>query len=305
MSRSKFARLVKNDLQGLARGFGLNDEGRKIDLEDRLVEYFHNHKEELVRNSGYSKFFNLSDLEDGSSSSRSGSTSSVSNASSSASPEKEDEEGNEKEVVTEDKKIAILEPTIVGSGEEFRVALRGVDVFYNSFKTISSNVGRTVITENVKLQKKLSSVPVITTLFVGFETGLILFHHLFNYYLLYQNVHDFGADEPLTSPTSPVGELISLLKLVSFYGGSFVLLPIVASFYFNLTSSRLPLDPLIFALAKLMLSYFIFVGSSASAPLTELLGTAGYADRLHGAVGNVPFFTAFAGILLAIYDTLA
>ncbi|KAF5131901.1 hypothetical protein DV495_001811 [Geotrichum candidum] len=302
MSRSKFARLVKNDLQGLARGFGLNDEGRKIDLEDRLVEYFHNHKEELVKKSGYSKYFNLTDLEDGSGSSRSGSASSAS----SASPEEQqDEEENKEEIVSEDKKVAILNPTTVDNGEKYQVALRGVDVFYNSFKTISNDVGRTVITENIKLQKRLSSVPVITTLFVGFETGLILFHHLHNYYMLYQNVYQFGADEPLASATSPVGELISLIKLTSFYGSTFVLLPVVASFYFNLTASRLPLDPLIFALAKLLLVYFIFVGSSASAPLTEMLGTAGYADSLYEAVGNVPFFTAFAGILLAIYDTLA
>jgi hypothetical protein len=301
MSRSKFARLVKNDLQGLARGFGLNDEGRKIDLEDRLVEYFHSHKEELVRNSGYSKFFNLTDLEDGSSSSRSGSASSAS----SASPDEENEEEDEEEVMAENKKITVLDPITVGNGEKFQDALRGVDVFYNSFKTISSDVGRTVLTENIKLQKKLSSVPVITTLFVGFETGLILFHHLYNYYMLYKSVHDLGTDESLTSMTSPMGELTSLLKLTSFYGGSFVLLPIVVSFYFNLTASRLLLDPLIFALAKLLLVYFIFVGSSTSTPLTELLGTASYADHLHEAVGNVPFFTAFAGILLAIYDTLA
>lgn len=321
MSRSKFSILLKKDLQGLARGFGLNDDGRKADLEERLVDYFQTHKEELVHNYSYSKFFNLSDLEDSSSSTRNSSVSRSSSASVSVSDdheegeEEEEEEKNEEkdennstqEAATNEKKLTVLDITADGNGEKFQVALRGVDVFYNSFKLISSDVSNTVLSENIKLQKKLSSVPVITTLFVGFETGLILFHHLYNYYTYYQNAAELGSESTIAAAAEalPSWDLLSLLKLTSFYGSVLVLLPVIASFYFNLTASRLILDPLIFALAKLMLTYFLFVGSSASAPLTEMLGTAGYADRLYAAVGNVPFFTAFTGILIAMYDTIA
>lgn len=314
MSRSKFAILLKKDLQGLARGFGLNDDGRKADLEERLVDYFQTHKEELVHNFSYSKFFNLSDLEDSRGSSRNNSVSRSSSASVSDNNEEEEEENEEKEendstqeAATDEKKLALLDITADGNGEKFQVALRGVDVFYNSFKYISSDVSNTVLSENIKLQKKLSTVPVITTLFVGFETGLILFHHLHNYYTYYQNIAELGSESTIAAGAEalPSWDLLFLLKLTSFYGSVLVLLPVIVSFYFNLTASRLMLDPLIFALAKLMLTYFLFVGSSASAPLTEMLGTAGYANHLYAAVGNVPFFTAFTGILIAMYDTIA
>lgn len=57
MSRSRLAALRKKDLVDLATNLNLSVEGRKVDLETRLVEYLKDHQDVLGENDEFMQYY--------------------------------------------------------------------------------------------------------------------------------------------------------------------------------------------------------------------------------------------------------